>query len=90
MYETFKILYNRKKNKVYYINLLNRIGYIGIYNMKTLVSETKNTSNDIITSKGSNISNCLKNAILDKMKKYHYLLTVFFRKKKTSKILYSD
>ena len=37
-YETFDILYNNKqKNKINYKNLPNRIFYLGIYNIKTLI-----------------------------------------------------
>ena len=44
--------------------------------MKALISETKNTSNNISTS--TNISKGLKNALWDNMRWHQYIFTIFF------------
>ena len=76
-YKSFDAFYNKKQtDETINKNLSEKIASLGIEEMKALISETKNTSNNISTS--TNISKGLRNALWDNMKWYQYLFTIFF------------
>ena len=78
-YKSFDEFYNREQiDKVKYKNLSEKIASLGIDEMEALISETKNTSNNISTSNNINISKGLRNALWNNMKWYQYLFTIFF------------
>jgi hypothetical protein len=76
-YKSFYEFYNKKQtDKITHKNLSEKIASLGIDEMEALISETKNTSNNISTS--TNISKGLKNALWNNMKWYQYLFKIFF------------
>lgn len=89
-YKLFDEFYNKKQtDETINKNLSEKIASLGIDEMETLISETKNTSNNISTSNNINISKGLKNALWDNMKWCQYLFTVFLATTEASWPLYS-